>query len=93
MGGDETDYLPLIPDLLEGTIQGIELAVEHRRIPLTPEQKSRVVTTLYGINYRRYLVRAAGGDPVKVDQEFAPETMAPDVAALIRLIGLARGAK
>lgn len=90
-GGDASDRaIPLIPLILETAIEGTELALDLLKITLTPEQKARVISTLYGINYRRYLIRAAGGTPPDVEQEFSAETMAPDVADLIRLMGAAK---
>lgn len=85
-GADPDQPIPMIPDLLEGTVEGVEIGLERRGIILTPEQKSRMVSALYGINYRRHLIRTAGGTLPMVEGEDTPETMAPDVADLIRLI-------
>lgn len=85
--GDVSDQpLPLNQEVLESVITGLELALQQLGKTLDPEEKARVVTTLYSISLRRHTIRMSGGTPLHVDKEFDAGNMSADVADLLRLI-------
>ncbi|MBF5094708.1 helix-turn-helix transcriptional regulator [Azospirillum sp. INR13] len=78
--------LPLLRPILEGTIEGLELALQRLGKQLTAKEKARVVSALYSIHHRRHMIRASGGTPTDVEREFDPDSMSSDVADLLNLI-------